>query len=587
MPYREYLLNLFNVWCRKRYLVVFYSILLIIGPCPNTSRAGSQNDTLRVKKYVEKSSILLLNTKPNSDDIQALCAAFSLYDSFSSNRKLLIDSFIRSPQFAKSLFDQFRSEYLQGVDFDQLYEEMTDLKNVQAIKTLSAHFFYFRENYLKLSTLVQVEDNLRNRKITISDAQKCFFDNKFYDEANMGPVNYVSSSFNYLLLRLPTKYELESGRKMVTNNHSSLFMMEGNNKEDYLNILFSSGAYTEGQVRYWYSKLLGREPSLAEETPYLQQKNKFNIESLIRDIMLSNDFMLQQNQGDIKSKRKSSMSFVGIGYEDIYEAPSDLNSIRQLVRSYAACGDKNIIESILIRSILNKNSGVISDSPTVQSEQIDSVFAIMIKDCPVYGLNRSKDPLLLCLSVLYYITADPKSNVIDGYNQYQDWQKNNAPHSPWGLNETPAYFNGTDRSNWEIEYTKQWVKTYSKEYSAFLHFYDSIYPLAAPPAVSGENRNKTFLLNYVNIVQVRAPLVMSLLQEDHLNQEPSLPMTSALIKLRNDPSSFVEQLYENMFMRKPSQIEKEGLLTIIKDNPEITPEIIYYSLMTSPEYKYY
>ena len=200
----------------------------------------------------------------------------------------------------------------------------------RAIKTLAAHFFYFRENYLKLERLVHVEDDLAKGKITISDAQKCFFNNKFYDEANMGPVNYVTSTFDYLLLRLPTKYELESGRKMVINNHSSLFFVEGNNKDDYLNILFSSKPYIEGQVRYWYNKLLGREPTFIEGVQYLQQKETFSIEKLIEQILLSDDFVFQGNQGNLKSKRKSSMSYVGIGYEDIYNAPMDLNSMRHI-----------------------------------------------------------------------------------------------------------------------------------------------------------------------------------------------------------------------------------------------------------------
>ena len=188
---------------------------------------------------------------------------------------------------------------------------------------------------------------------------------------------------------------------------------------------------------------------------------------------------------------------------------------------------------------------------------------------------------------MYYITADPKTNVIDGYNNYQEWQKRNALHSPWGLNETPTYFNGKDKINWEVEYTKNWVKTYPNEYASVLHLYDSIYKKYAPASVSTENPNRTFLLSYVNKVQVRAPMVMAILQEEPIEKNSDLSIESLLKKLKTDPDTFVQQMYENMLMRSPTTDEKEKLLNIIKENPDITPEIIYYSLMTSTEYQYY
>jgi hypothetical protein len=174
-----------------------------------------------------------------------------------------------------------------------------------------------------------------------------------------------------------------------------------------------------------------------------------------------------------------------------------------------------------------------------------------------------------------------------GYNHYQDWQKKNAPHSIWGINDPPAYLSGDDKTNWEIGYVKNWVLNYNQEYSFFLAYYDSVFRQAHLPMASAEeNQHRKFLLTWLNKIEARAPHVMSILHEDKVSTLPD-PVSNLSALLRDAPEEFIEQIYKDLLMRKPTNDEKAGLLKIIQENPGVTPEIIYYSLMTSEEYKYY
>lgn len=57
--------------------------------------------------------------------------------------------------------------------------------------------------------------------------------------------------------------------------------------------------------------------------------------------------------------------------------------------------------------------------------------------------------------------------------------------------------------------------------------------------------------------------------------------------MRADIPAFVEATYLRIYNRKPNEFEAWKMKDLIEKNTDITPKMVYYSLMTSEEYRYY
>ena len=58
-------------------------------------------------------------------------------------------------------------------------------------------------------------------------------------------------------------------------------------------------------------------------------------------------------------------------------------------------------------------------------------------------------------------------------------------------------------------------------------------------------------------------------------------------EMRSNVKKFVEESYQNFYVRSPDQAELWYLQNMINSNLELTARDIYYSFLTSEEYKYY
>lgn len=57
------------------------------------------------------------------------------------------------------------------------------------------------------------------------------------------------------------------------------------------------------------------------------------------------------------------------------------------------------------------------------------------------------------------------------------------------------------------------------------------------------------------------------------------------IEMRADVNKFVTDTYRKFFTRDPNEFEQWFLRTEIEKNQDITPEVVYYGIMTSNEYR--
>jgi len=80
-------------------------------------------------------------------------------------------------------------------------------------------------------------------------------------------------------------------------------------------------------------------------------------------------------------------------------------------------------------------------------------------------------------------------------------------------------------------------------------------------------------------------LIEDLIIRNFLNQTPNDIPTQA--EMDADVSSFVTDTYKKLLNRKPSEFELWYLKDVIEDDATITPELVYYSILTSNEYRQY
>ena len=59
------------------------------------------------------------------------------------------------------------------------------------------------------------------------------------------------------------------------------------------------------------------------------------------------------------------------------------------------------------------------------------------------------------------------------------------------------------------------------------------------------------------------------------------------LAMRADVAAFVEQTYLRVYNRKPNEFEAWKLKDLVEKNADVTAKMVYFSLMTSEEYKYY
>lgn len=80
-------------------------------------------------------------------------------------------------------------------------------------------------------------------------------------------------------------------------------------------------------------------------------------------------------------------------------------------------------------------------------------------------------------------------------------------------------------------------------------------------------------------------LIEDLIIKNFLN-EPTVELPSS-VEMRADVDAFVFESYQKLFNRDPNEFELWYVSNLIDENQGATPELVYYSLMTSNEYRYY
>ncbi|MBX7181020.1 MAG: hypothetical protein K1X82_02820 [Bacteroidia bacterium] len=80
-------------------------------------------------------------------------------------------------------------------------------------------------------------------------------------------------------------------------------------------------------------------------------------------------------------------------------------------------------------------------------------------------------------------------------------------------------------------------------------------------------------------------LIEQLVIRNFLNQSGNTIPSAT--DMNSDLDKFIDQSYIKFFARHPNEYEAYYLKNLLISDPGITPELVYFSMMTSNEYRYY
>jgi hypothetical protein len=257
----------------------------------NNTPADTLVSVLTQETFINKTYIALLGRKPDPSELQTALAIAGSNNFSAENRKKFINEVISKPEYLDIVYNINRANLLKNID---TLEIRIVIENFLVLKD-KPNFAQFREliesEITKAQQLRTIPTELKAGTLSVREMQKRMANNYFYDQINMGSLNYVLSLFETFLFRYPTQAEETAAVQMADGLNAVLFLREGKSKNDLVNIFFDSQDYFEGQVRDQYRQLLYRDPTSSELTHLARQyRLSNNFSQLQSEIIATNEY---------------------------------------------------------------------------------------------------------------------------------------------------------------------------------------------------------------------------------------------------------------------------------------------------------
>ena len=280
--------------------LLFLFSVLIISSCTkiedlliggNTLPPDYTIENTTIENYINKLYISTIGREPTDTEFSTDFDILRSTNLSQSNREIVIDGLLNKAEYYNNLFILESEHLLLGADTADINQNIFILY----ILLSTAHgldSIYFTENLVRMLKLQEVLPGLSNGTILNIEMHKRMVDNAFYDEINMGTENFVVSMFQNFMNRYPTMSELQSGKTMVDGGNASVFLVSGNGKGDFIDILFASGEYYTGQIGILFNRYMFRNPTSEESVNYsLDYKATNNYKEVQKRILSNNEFI--------------------------------------------------------------------------------------------------------------------------------------------------------------------------------------------------------------------------------------------------------------------------------------------------------
>ena len=233
----------------------------------NTAPPYNEVTTVQIQNYVNKIYIDLLGREPLDVELTTATSDLKSNHLDDASREQLLTNLMESEEYYKRFYEIYQTSYLPGVSNDELditiliYESERD----QAIQNGNNALVQLYNIELDLMyALRNARLEYQNGAITINEFMSRITQNQFYEEINMGAENYVLSCFENFLKRTPTDAQLIASVNMVSGNPAQVFFLDGNNQNDFINIIMNTAEFYQGLSIDIYNQLLVRQPNSQE-----------------------------------------------------------------------------------------------------------------------------------------------------------------------------------------------------------------------------------------------------------------------------------------------------------------------------------
>ena len=225
--------------------------------------------TTSIKLYVNKLYVDLLGREATQIELTNDVNTLINNNLSESSRESVIQNLFVDSAFYSRIFEITSSDFTNGIGTQEISDEIEFLQYQAEFDSLNGNtqfLFYYYLEINRLSSVLNITNELQANSININEYYKRFLDNYFYDQVNMGTENFVKGAYDDLFKRSPTISELDESVQMVDGAPANIFLADGSNKGDFMNIVTSCNEFYEGYVRKMYLQFLLREPNSQEMT---------------------------------------------------------------------------------------------------------------------------------------------------------------------------------------------------------------------------------------------------------------------------------------------------------------------------------
>ena len=272
----------------------------------NTPYSTFNISDIKIENYVNRLYIDIIGREPLDDELAAEVERLKAGDLKRETRdsiiyRLMTDTTYRENEFSykaayvQNLYNLAKVRCLEGVADSEIELKIGILSFGALQDSLEGNWDgYYQKQYeiLRNKATLDSRQAVYDGVIPYHQMYGLMIDNPIYDVINMNTFNFVRSTFDQLLWRLPTAQEFDNGFAMIEFNQTTeLFGYSGSDKNDYIRILTESNEMYEGMVIWCYQVYMSRPPSAGEVVTllpaYIQQKD---INWVIAQILVTDEY---------------------------------------------------------------------------------------------------------------------------------------------------------------------------------------------------------------------------------------------------------------------------------------------------------
>jgi len=296
------------------YGCFFFGLAMILS-CSTTDLVVDDGNTpystfsisdIKIKNYVNRLYIDIVGREPLDDEIIAQVDRLKAGSLQRETRdsiiyELMTDTTFRENEFSykaayiQNLYNLAKVRCVEGVGDNEIELQIGIIKFGALQDSLEGNWdAYYKKQYeiQKNQAVINSRQALYDGLIGYHQMYSFMIDNAIYDMINMNTFNFVRSTFDQLVWRLPTAAEFDNGFSMIEYNQTAtLFGVSGSDRNDYIKILTESNEMLEGMVIWCYQVFLSRSPLSGEVVTLLPEYiDKKDINWVIAQILVTDEY---------------------------------------------------------------------------------------------------------------------------------------------------------------------------------------------------------------------------------------------------------------------------------------------------------